>query len=529
MNVRAKLLISQALHVILILAVAAIAVVVAQRFDYQLRRAELADEQRQTKTVLAVQAFHYKTAISDSLFDRRGKPGQVEMARRDVRDTLRRLATQTVQQEAFLDGDQNDPYLEERERIGKLEASFSAIDSLVDRIAKLRQSGTDDEAARQLHQLVEQRFEGEIAETLAAAMADGQREAVETHTEIAGLAARRIAFLIAAGLTALAVSLATGFVLYRSVSQPMRRLLAGVSAIKGGDLHHRVESRGADEFAQLSSQFNDMAENLEDRERRLLGAQSELEEQVAQRTRDLEAANQRLKYLDRRRLLFLAEVSHELRTPVTILRGEADVTLRAQPASSHAYRDSLARISQQAEQMGRLIDDLLFLVRSEADTVTFDRQRVDLQEIVVDAVRDGAVLAQGKRIQVTEKLPGEPVWVNADAQRLRQAVLIAIDNAIKHSSSESAVEVSLAIRNGHATIAVTDHGGGIPPEELPYVFERFYRIRGGAKRRADGSGLGLPIAKWITEKHSGTISLSSTPGQSTELTIELPRLDSGER
>jgi signal transduction histidine kinase len=218
-----------------------------------------------------------------------------------------------------------------------------------------------------------------------------------------------------------------------------------------------------------------------------------------------------------------------LRTPVTVLRGEADVTLRAQPAAPEAYRESLARISQQAEQMGRLIDDLLFLVRSEADTITFDRQRVDLQEIVADAVRDGTVLAQGKRIAVTETLPGLPVWVSADAQRLRQAVLIAIDNAIKYSNAESAVEVSLTLRNGRAAITVTGHGGGVPPDELPYVFERFYRIRGGAKRRPDGSGLGLPIAKWITEKHDGTISLSSTPGGSTALTIELPRLDADGR
>lgn len=526
MNVRAKLLISQSLNVILILVVAAVAVVVAQRFDYQLRRAGLAYEQRQTKTMLAVQAFHYKTAIGESLLDGRGQPGEIELARRDVRDTLRRLATQAEQKAALLGGEQNERHLEERERIGKLEAGFSAIDSLVDRIIKLRQAGSD-EAAGQLHQLVEQRFEGEIAETLAAAMADEEREVAETDAEIAKLAERRVAFLIAAGLCALAISLATGFVLYRSISRPMRHLLAGVRAIRSGDLQHRLARRGADEFAQLASQFNDMAANLEDRERRLLGARSDLENQVAQRTAELEAANQRLTYLDRRRLLFLAEVSHELRTPVTVLRGEADVTLRAQPTSPDAYRDTLARISQQAEQMGRLIDDLLFLVRSEADTITFDKQRVDLQEIVADAVRDGAVLAHGKRIAVTEKLPGQPVWVNADALRLRQAVLIAIDNAIKYSNSESAVEVSLTIGNGRAAITVLDHGGGVPPEEVPYVFERFYRIRGGAKRRPDGSGLGLPIAKWIAEKHDGTISLSSTPGRSTALTIELPRLDSG--
>ncbi|MGH6885994.1 MAG: sensor histidine kinase, partial [Geminicoccales bacterium] len=399
-----------------------------------------------------------------------------------------------------------------------------AIDSLVDRMIGLTRSGSA-EAARQLHQLVEQRFEGEVADTLAAAMADAQREVAAANAQIASLATRRVLFLVAAGLGALAISLVTGFVLYRGISRPMRRLMAGVRAVRAGDLQHRVEARGADEFAQLAVQFNDMAADLGDREQRLLAARSKLEQQVAQRTADLETANQRLKYLDRRRLLFLAEVSHELRTPVTVLRGEADVTLRAQPTSSDAYRDALARISQQAEHMGRLIDDLTFLVRSEGDTVTFDRQRVNLQELMVQAVRDGTVLAGGKGIAVVESLPDQPVWVNADAQRLRQAVLIAIDNAIKYSDADSAIKVSLTTTTGRTAISVLDHGVGVPPEELPYVFERFYRIRGGAKRRPDGSGLGLPIAKWIAEKHGGTISLSSTPGVSTELTIELPRAD----
>jgi signal transduction histidine kinase len=526
MNVRAKLLISQSLNVILILAVAIVAVIVASRFDYQLRRAELAYDQRQTITMLAVQAFHYKTEIGEFLADDRRGPDALALARRDVQDTLKQLADQTEQELAFVSGEDYAQEIEEGEQLGRLEGSFAAIDPLVDQLIALKQAGSD-EGVQQLHRLVQQRFEGEVAGMLARAMADEEQEVAETDARIDQLAARRVAFLIAAGLCALAISLATGFALDRSISGPMRQLLAGVRAIKAGNLQHRVDSRGTDEFAQLGAQFNDMATTLEDRERRLLAARSDLERQVADRTEDLAAANQRLKYLDRRRLLFLAEVSHELKTPVTVLRGEAEVTLRVEPGSPAAYRESLARIAQQAEQMGRLIDDLLFLVRSEADTLTFDRQRTDLRAIVAEAVRDGTVLARSKGVEVIEKLPGQPVWVDADAQRLRQAVLIGIDNAIKYSSADSAIEVSLTGHDERAAIAVLDHGAGVPPEELPYVFERFYRIRGGAKRRPDGSGLGLPIAKWIAEKHDGTISLSSTPGESTRLTIELPRLDRG--
>ncbi|MGE0117312.1 MAG: sensor histidine kinase [Dongiaceae bacterium] len=527
MNVLSKLLLSQSLNVLLIVAVALVAVVVAQRFDHQLKRAELAYDQRQTITMLAVQAFHYKTAIGDALYDGRNKPGELDLARQDVQATLRQLGRQTEQELAFLASEEQTEGAEEGERLGQLEGGFAGIDALVDRMVQLRQAGSND-SVRQLHELIEQRFEGEIAELLAAAMADEEREADETDARIAELAARRVAFLIAAGLCALAISVVTGLALGRSISRPMRQLLAGVGALKMGDLRHRVECVGGDEFAQLASQFNEMAGNLEDRERRLLAARSDLEQQVAQRTADLETANQRLRYLDQRRLQFLAEVSHELRTPVTILRGEAEVTLRVNPESPAPYRESLARIAQQAAQMGRLIDDLLFLVRSEGDTVTFEKQRVDLQDIVADAVRDGAVLAQGKRIAITENLPGEPVWASADAQRLRQAVLIAIDNAVKYSDADSIVEVALTAADGRAAITVRDHGVGVPAEELPYVFERFYRIRGTARRPTEGSGLGLPIAKWIAEKHDGSIAMSSRPGETTELVIELPRLEAKE-
>lgn len=526
MNVRTKLLTTLAFNVVLILGVAAVAVLIAQRFDQHVMRAELAYDQRQTITMLAVQAFHYRTAIDNALQIDAGRPGELNLARQDVSKTMQRLVRQTEQEAIFLAADGRPPDFEEAERLGMMESAFADVHRTVDRMIAQQRAG-DDASARQMQRQASQRFEGDIAEHLAAAMADEQAEVAETDARMVVLAERRVLFLIAAGLTALAISLAMGILLHRTLSRPMRQLLDGVRALRSGSLQHRLPHRGADEFAELAAQFNDMAANLEDRQRRLLESQSELERQVAQRTSELEEANQRLKYLDRRRLLFLAEVSHELRTPVTVLRGEAEVTLRADPTSPAPYRDALQRIAQQAEQMGRLVDDLLFLVRSEADTLTFNLQPVTLQSVVAEAVRDGAVLARGKGISVIERLPKEEIRANADAQRLRQAILIAIDNSVKHSEAESAIEVSLSADNGRAAITVLDRGAGVPAEELPYVFERFYRIRGGAKRRAEGSGLGLPIAKWIAEKHDGRIAMSSRPGQETRFTIEIPLLKPG--
>jgi two-component system, OmpR family, sensor kinase len=521
MNVRTKLLVSQTLNAMLVIGVAAIAVMIAQRFDYQLRRVELAYDQRQTITMLAVQTFHYKTALERFVNEGGGARRELEQSRDDAGKTLKELSSQTEQELSFVHRADRTRELEEVERVGRLAAALAEVDRLAARIMDLNQNGPTEEA-RQLYRLVEQRFSGEISELLADAMADEQGEVVEVDADIADIAAARVAFLYVTGFCGLAISLVTGFALYRSLSGPMKRLLAGVRAVRAGNLTYRVETAGTDEFAELARQFNEMAQNLEDRERQLLGMQSELEQQVRQRTSELETANRRLSYLDRRRLQFLADVSHELRTPITILRGEAEVTLRMQPGSQDAYREALTRIAQQSKQMGRLIDDLLFLVRSESDTVAFDRQRLDLREIVADAVRDGSLLARGKGISVTDRLPEQPVWVEADAQRLRQAALIGIDNAINYSAAGLSVEVSLEAVDGRAVISVLDHGVGVPAEELPYVFERFYRVRGGADRRTDGSGLGLSIAKWIAEKHGGSIAMASTPGEHTELTIELP-------
>jgi two-component system, OmpR family, sensor kinase len=521
MNVRTKLLVSQTLNAILVIGVATIAVAVAQRFDYQLGRAELAYDQRQTITMLAVQTFHYKTAIDTFVAEGPSDARGIEQSRTDVQATLDQLHRQTEQELSFVSTEDRGQETDELERVGQLRAGLGEIDHMVKQIVRLRADGRLDEA-RQLHEQVEHWFAEELSEILAKAMADEDGEVRKVDSEVADIAAGRVAFLYGTGACALALSLVTGLALYNSISRPMKQLLVGVGALRGGDLEYRVPIGGGDEFAQLAGQFNEMAENLEDRERRLLGIHSKLEQQVSERTSALEAANRRLSYLDRQRLQFLADVSHELRTPVTILRGEAEVTLRMQSDSPGPYREALQRIAEQAKQMGRLIDDLLFLVRSESDTVAFERQRVDLRAIVADAVRDGDVLARHKAISIVERLPEHPVWVEADAQRLRQAALIGIDNAINYSDAGLRVEVSLDTVDGRAVISVLDHGIGVSAEDLPYVFERFYRVRGGANRATSGSGLGLSIAKWIAEKHGGSIAMSSIPGERTELTIDLP-------
>jgi two-component system OmpR family sensor kinase len=175
--------------------------------------------------------------------------------------------------------------------------------------------------------------------------------------------------------------------------------------------------------------------------------------------------------------------------------------------------------------MSRLVDDLVFLSRSEIDTIRFDPTRTDLAAIVADAVHDGEILARSKGISVEADYEMAPIWVIADAQRLKQAFVILLDNAIKYSPRDRTVALSMSVADRSAEVVVRDEGRGIPAEEIPKVFERFYRGRNSKTSRQPGSGLGLSIAKWLVEKHQGEIALTSKLGSFTEVRVRLPCTD----
>jgi signal transduction histidine kinase len=223
------------------------------------------------------------------------------------------------------------------------------------------------------------------------------------------------------------------------------------------------------------------------------------------------------------RMLFLADIGHELRTPLTVLRGEAEVALRGERTLIE-HRETLARIGQLAQQMGRLVEDLLFLARAEVGAVRFEIQPLVLQDVLEIAVAEARVLAGSERVLVETRIPEQPCRVEGDAERLTQAFLIVLDNAVKYADPSGQVELALRCDGGEAAVTVRNNGYGIPPSDLPYVFNRFYRGRQATSRKTPGSGLGLPIAKWIVDTHGGRIALSSERN-TTEVTIRLPVME----
>jgi PAS domain S-box-containing protein len=237
----------------------------------------------------------------------------------------------------------------------------------------------------------------------------------------------------------------------------------------------------------------------------------------------IQEANQKLKMLDQLRSNFFADISHELRTPLTVIRGEAEVTLRGKDKPVAEYKTTLDRIVTLTNQLNKLVSDLLFLARSESSTLEIGKQPVLLLEVLQEVHREAQVLAMRRGAVADLTAPPESFIVHGDPHRLQQLFMTLVDNSVNYLIQGGTVEIRVSKSGNNVAVMIIDDGIGIPGEDLPHVFERFYR----AKRQQrptlhPGSGLGLPIAKWITEAHGGAISIASIVDRGTTVTVQLP-------
>ncbi len=217
---------------------------------------------------------------------------------------------------------------------------------------------------------------------------------------------------------------------------------------------------------------------------------------------------------------FVAAASHELRAPLTVVLANLELLQHADTRrmNENERKQAVAEAHTEATRMARLVADLLSLARADAG-VPLRREPVELDRVLLDVMGELRHQLRGRRLAVAAF---EPVIVRGDPDRLKQLVLILIDNAIKYTESGGRVDVSLRRTDGEVVIDVSDTGVGIAPEHLPHVFERFYRADPARSRNAGGTGLGLPIARWIAEEHDGTVELASTLGKGTTATVRLP-------
>jgi len=218
---------------------------------------------------------------------------------------------------------------------------------------------------------------------------------------------------------------------------------------------------------------------------------------------------------------FVADASHELRTPLTLIRTNVEAWLRHPNGTSRVYARSIV---EEVEQLNRIVGDLTTLALADARQLRLDPRPMELNEVVRALIVQATPLAEERGVQLRPDLNGG-VRVDADLVRVRQLLLILIDNALTHTPSGGEVSVGVIRQNGRAHVTVTDTGEGIPTGDLPHIFERFYRADKARTRESGGTGLGLAIAKWIVDAHKGEIGVKSAEGKGTEVDVSLPAID----
>ncbi len=300
------------------------------------------------------------------------------------------------------------------------------------------------------------------------------------------LAAVQRALLLAA-LAAVALALFVGLWMSRRLTSPLRRLTGAAGAISTGDLSQRVEAVGEDELAELGRTFNGMAANLE----------------------DAEALRRHV----------MADVAHELRTPLTVIQGNLQAMLDGIYPLDQAQ---IAGLYDETRLLTRLVDDLRDLALAEAGQLRMDAQPLDVREVAQVAAANFGPPAESAGIQLKLEQAAREAIVLGDRDRLGQIVRNLVSNALRHTPAGGSVTIRVEQAEGEARLIVEDTGSGIAPEDLPYVFDRFYRADKSRSRRGGGAGLGLAIACQLALAHGGNLTVESAPGHGATFTLTLP-------
>ncbi|TMD99039.1 MAG: HAMP domain-containing histidine kinase [Chloroflexi bacterium] len=322
--------------------------------------------------------------------------------------------------------------------------------------------------------------------------------------------------LIRGGALVVVLALVGGWFISWGVLSAVHRMTRTAQNIStSGDFHQRVPERswfGRDELTTLAAAFNQMLANLE--------------------------------ALYQQQQRFVADASHELRAPITSIRCNLDLLAKAPDLPAEEAQAALADAQAEANRMGRLVGDLLTLARSDSarqsqqsQDVTIangykkngeEKQLVDLDSLLLEVFRQYHPALENGNIELRQQGPGlllqhiTPARVHGDADQLKQVLVALLDNALKYTPYEGSISLSLTTDEHFAIVKVSDTGIGISPDDLPHIFERFYRADRARSRNRGGSGLGLAIVQSIVLEYQGTIEAESAPGKGSTFTMRLP-------
>lgn len=215
---------------------------------------------------------------------------------------------------------------------------------------------------------------------------------------------------------------------------------------------------------------------------------------------------------------FVSDASHELRTPIAVIQGYANMLDRWGKDDEKTLNESITAIKSESDHMKTLIEHLLFLARGDSDTIRLQLENFNISELMAEVVKEARLIDDGHFYEFSQS---DPIWIIADKQLIKQVLRILVDNAMKYSPQNEKIALKLSKEGNQVNIVVQDNGIGIKPQDVPHIFERFYRSDESRDKKTGGSGLGLSIAKWIIEKHGGHFEVLSRVGIGTRITITL--------
>jgi len=455
----------------------------------------------------------FKQLTDELIFGQNANQALVRNKRQMIEESLRVIRDLEVQQREELGPGITQGSVEDTDElehlIEEIITEFNNVIALNDQTPLSQQD--------RLQQLLEYTIDNKFREAINAAVSRQSRMVSVTNARIDALNTAIVWFSVILCLLVGPFIVFGCIWLFNQLYQPLAVIQSGTQVIASGNYSFRLPENLDQEFNSLVQSLNQMAQQLAEHEQQQDQMRSQLQYEVDQRTSELTEANRQLTLIDTRRKQFIADISHELRTPLTIIRGEAQVTLRQQSPVMDDYQSALQTVLDQVVGLSTLVNDLLLLARAETDQLRLSPEHMSLNNMVENQLNQWRRKSPLREFRLSQ--PDTDMVIQADEQRLKQILTILLDNATRYSPADSPIDVKIEQQSDRVSISIRDYGDGISPSDIQYIFERFVRFR----PRTEGSGLGLSIARLLTEAHHGEIRVDSEPGSGSVFTVILPR------